>query len=147
MAPRAAVGEVTITAAMVWGVILGALGGAIAWRLRSGLIASGVVLISIYVLAIVVPDGFFWLNLSLTFGVLPLAQSALVSRALAQYLEARQQWRPLWSGTGAVAGSLVAGWLCLWSRTLDTWAPNWVAGAVSACLLVLLLMTRRSPSA
>lgn len=143
MAPVAAAVEVTAVSAALLGVLVGAAGGIVVWRLRSGLLVGGLAVAGVYVLFVIATLGYFWLRLAVFFGVLPLIQALLLSWLIARQLEARAKLRPLWNALAALSCTLVVGWLCLLSSRLDLLGPTWLAVGVIACLIFVSIARRK----
>src|SRR5262245_13721783 len=134
-----------IGAAAVLGVFIGAIGGALGWRLRLNVL--GVVLsVLAFVLYLFIEHGgrHTWLGAELIFGLPPLLFAVLIASIAARLLAGRTSLRPAWVTLLAFGIANLAGALCLLLFRIGPGAL--LTGAVSAdflLLLLLLLLTRR----
>jgi hypothetical protein len=138
------------TAALV-GVVVGAIAGAVVWRLRCNLALGGLVTACLLPLALVVEayGSVYWLRAKLIWGAPPAALTFLICSIAARWLGARTALRPLWIAVAACGLALGVGLLYLaWFKYLllsshGGWNPLGPALAADIVLLVVLLLTRR----
>jgi hypothetical protein len=140
-----------VTAALV-GVVVGAIAGAVVWRLRCNLVLGGLVTACVLPLALIAEayGSVSWLRAKVTWGAPTAALTFLLCAIAARGLEARTALRPLWIALAASGLALGAGLLYLaWFKHLllsshGAWSPLRSALAADLVLLVVLLLTRRS---
>lgn len=145
MEPFAAGYLVMIGAAAVLGVFIGAIGGALGWRLRLTTLAL-VLSVLAFVLYLFIEHGgrHLWLGAELIFGLPPLLFAFLAASISARSLAGRTSLRPGWVALLAFGIANLAGALCLLLFRIGPGAL--LKGAISADLLILVLlvlMTRR----
>ena len=138
------------TAALV-GVVVGAIAGAVVWRLRCNLALGGLVTACVFPLVLVAEayGSIYWLRAKLIWGAPSAALTFLICSITARWLEARTALRPLWIALAASGLALGVGLLYLaWFKYLllsshgarSPLSPALVADFV---LLVVLLLTRK----
>lgn len=141
---------VLIGAAAVLGVLVGAVGGAVVWRLRINL-ALGAALTACVCLLIFVVEGhgnLTWLGTKLIWGIPSMTVAFLVSSVCARRLESRTALSPIWTALAACGLGLVLGMLYLFLFRLSPGAPLLAAPAISAGMILVLIRSRRAlPSA
>ena len=138
------------TAAFV-GVVVGAIAGAVVWRLRCNLALGALVTACTLPLALVVEayGSVYWLRAKLIWGAPSAALTFLICSIAARWLEARTPLRPMWIALAACGLALGAGLLYLaWfeHRLLSShgaWGPLGPALAADTVLLVVLLLTSK----
>ena len=138
------------TAALV-GVVVGAIAGAVVWRLRCHLVLGGLVTACLLPLALVVEayGNVYWLRAKLIWGAPSAALTFLICSIAARWLEARTALRPLWITLAAGGLALGAGLLYLawFKRQLlsshGAWGPLGPTLVADIVLLVVVLLTRR----
>ncbi|MGH9867023.1 MAG: hypothetical protein ACREAA_02515 [Candidatus Polarisedimenticolia bacterium] len=136
---------VLIATAAFMGVVVGAIGGAAAWRLRSNLVVGFVLTVCAFFLVLVAdqPGDFIWLRAKLTWGVPPMSMTFLVSSVFARWLETRTTLRPNWIALAALGVSLSTGFLCLLLFRISPGAPLLAALGADLCLVLLVMWNRR----
>jgi len=141
MAPIAAGFVVLILTAALMGVVVGAIGGAVAWRFRANLVLGAVATWCAFLLLLVADSyDLHWLRAKLTWGTPPLTLTFLMASALARELEARTALRRAWIGLAAFGIALSLGLLYLRLFRLDLWTP--LPLALGADVALILLLTR-----
>ena len=146
MEPVAAGFLILIGAAGVLGVLTGAIGGALAWRLRLHLLLGALLTALAFVLFLFIDHGgrLAWIRAELAFGLPPMVFAFLTASIASRWLALRSSLRPTWTAVAAFGIAMVTGALCLLLFRIGPAAL--LTGAISAdvlLLLVLLLMTRR----
>lgn len=144
MSPLAAAGMVMVGAAVLVGFLVGAIGGAIACRLRSNLALGGLLTAGAYLLVLVAerPGDFRWLARELIWGAPSMALAYLICAVSARWLEARTALRRNWAMLAAFGFTLCMGVLYLLLFRLHPWAPLLAALAADVLLTVLLMRSR-----
>lgn len=147
MEPLAVAAIASIAGAAVLAIIIGAVSGAVAWRVRHGLVLGGLLSIGAYLLVLAIDGGLHWLRGTAVFGGPPFVLTFLISYLAARYLTARANLRPLWATVAALASALVIGCLyLLWFRfgllRSSPWEPIWIAVGADACLLFVAIRGR-----
>lgn len=92
MGPVGTAGYVLVAALAVEAVFFGAVGGAVAWAVRAGLL---------------------WLEAAVVIGMPALVPTFLAAWSTARYLEIRKRWRRPWATLVALVGAMIVGFLCL----------------------------------
>jgi hypothetical protein len=142
MEPLGVAGYVMVAAAAVLAVILGALGGAIAWALKRSLLW----------VALLVAGGYFAAEVLLgsssvapaaVIGIPPLILTLLTSWLTARYLQVRASFRRIPATLVGLGSALLLGFLWGFLFRLGLWAPVSVALAADACLIVLFYRSRK----
>src|SRR5262245_18562256 len=150
MAPVAAGFIVLILTAALMGVIVGAIGGAVVWRLRVNLVLGAVLTAFAFVVTLVAEyPGSFFLRAKLVWGLPPMLLTFLIASLSARALEARTRLRPLWTTLAAFGCALSLGSMFLWLFRLDlqiTIVAALVADAGLAVLIAYLALSRTSSS-
>lgn len=144
MEPFAVAFLVSIAATAVTGILVGAIGGAVVWRMRMNLVVGSLLTACAYLL-ILLADNQRLLGLRghLFWGVPSLILGFLMSSVAARWLRTRIKLRPTWIALEALGLTLTVGFLNL---SLFRWsfrAPPLVALAADACLLLLLIRSQR----
>ena len=141
MAPIAFGFMILIGAAAVLGVVVGAIGGAVVWRVRLNLVLGGLLTAGVFLLVLVAdhPGDFLWLRAKLTWGIPPLSLAFLIASISARWLEARTALRPTWITLAACGISLGLGCLYLLLFRIDLEAPLRVALVADVGLIVVLI--------
>jgi hypothetical protein len=144
MAPIAAGFVILIVTAALMGVVVGAIGGAVAWRFRSHLVLGAVLTWCAFVLLLLAdyPEGWHWLRAKLTWGTPPLTLTFLIATASARELEARTALPRAWITLAAAGLALSLGFLYLRLFRLDLWTPLPVALGGDVALILLLTRSR-----
>ena len=132
------------TAALI-GVVVGAIGGAVVWRLKSNVVSGGVLTACAYLLVLVAEhhEDFQWLRAKLTWGVPSMTLAFLICSISAPWLEARTGLRPTRAALAAFGFSLGVGLLYLLTFRVSLRAPLVSALAADLCLILLLMHNRR----
>ena len=141
---------VIFTAALV-GVVVGAIAGAVVWRLRCNLALGGLLAACVLPLVLVAEayGSVYWLRAKLIWGAPSAALTFLICSIAARWLGARTALRPLWIAVAACGLALGVGLLYLaWfkHRLLSAhgaWGSMLPTLAADMVLLVVLLLTRR----
>lgn len=143
MAPFAAGFQVLIAASAVLGTMVGAIGGAVIWRLRWNVFLGALLTGAAFLLIVVAesPKNFTWLPTRLTWGIPPMMLSYLVASLAGRWLADR--FRPAWTTLAAFGIAITVGFLCLLSFRWTPQAPLSVSVGGSACSIVLLLRSRK----
>lgn len=145
MEPIAVGFMVLIAAATVTGVVVGAIGGAIVWRVKINL-ALGAVLTACAFLLVLVADyhkDFYWLSSKLRWGAPSLALAYLLSLISARWLHAHTRLHRNWISVAAFGISTALGLLYL---RLFGLSPQLLLGAAlgaGVCLVLLLVQSRK----
>ena len=136
---------VMIAAAAVLGVLVGAIGGAVAWRLRMNLVLGGLLTACAFLLVLVVEQhgDVVWLRAKLAWGIPALTVAFLVGSVFARWLDARTRLRPAWTTLAAFGFSLCMGFFYLLLFRLSPRAPLLGALIADVALILLLLLRRR----
>jgi hypothetical protein len=145
MEPFAVGFMVLIAGASVIGVVVGAIGGAVLWRLRIGVVPGAVLTAGAYLLVLVLEhhEDFIFLRAKLTWGAPSMSLAFLICSVSARWLEARTKLRPTWIALAALGFSLAMGFLYLLLFRLSMRAPLVAALAGDICLILLLMRSRR----
>ena len=135
--------QVMIAAAAVLGTFVGALGGALVWRLRWNVFLGAVLAAGAFILVLVSesPSNFTWLRTKISWGLPPMLLSFLVASLSGRWLGARMH--PTWTTLTAFGISLVTGFLCLLLFRISPHAPIPTALGASACAVILLWRSRK----
>ena len=142
MEPLAVAGVLLIVSAAIYGLAVGAVGGAVAWALRIGPFLGGLAVAAAYLVAAALLAAFS-LKTTAVFGVAPLLLTFFMAWLTADALAARAGWNRLWCAlTGAGVASLLGfAWGLLFR--LGMRAPLVVAAALDAVLVMLLIVRGR----
>ena len=138
------------TAALV-GVVVGAIAGAVVWRLRCNLALGGLLAACVLPLVLVAEayGSVYWLRAKVIWGAPSAALTFLICSIAARWLEASTALRRSWTALAAGGLALGVGLLYLaWfkHRLLSAhgaWSPLLPTLATDIVLLVVLLLTRR----
>jgi hypothetical protein len=144
MAPIAAGFMVLVAAAAFLGVMVGAIGGAVAWRVRINL-ALGLCLTAAALLVVLVATQYgeySWLRAKLAWGAPPLILSYLMVAGSADWLESRTKLPATWTAFVAFCIGLVLGLVYLRLLGISRQAPRLAVPAVALFLLYLLIRPR-----
>ena len=127
------------------GVVVGAIGGAINWRLGGGLVLGGLLTACAFLLAVVLehPQDFTWLRAKLTWGIPATSVTFLIGSVSAPWLKARTALRPTWIALAALGFTLSMGFLYLLLFRVSLQAPLVAALVGDFCLILLLMRARR----
>ena len=148
MAPIAAGFMVMVGAAVVMGLLVGAIGGALAWRVGWNLLLGGLLTTIAFVLVLIAghPGDQTWLRAELAWGAAPMGMSFLIATIAARGLAARTRLRPLWTSLAAFGLTVAVAFLyLLLSRFLfqsSLWAPILAAMWADVLLVCALLGSR-----
>src|SRR5262245_22054266 len=145
MEPLAIAGYMAVASAALEAILLGAIGGALAWAIKGwikgsllwcGLLAAGCYLVEETVLH----GARLWpaFSLGIPFLMLPLLTSWLSARQL----ETRARWRRPWAALAGLGAGLVLGYLWGFQLRLGLWVPVWTALAAEAGLILWLIVSR-----
>lgn len=143
MEPLAIAGYLLLSTAAIEGILVGTLGGAIAWRIRAGLLwvlplVAGGYLAGAAVLASYSPAA------AAVFGLPPLVLTFLITWLTADYLRANAGLRPVWASLAAICCALIAGAAWGFLFRIDVWVPVACAMAADVCLILFVVfLTRR----
>ena len=130
------------TAAMA-ALILGAMTGAVVWRLKSSLFLGGLLSLAIFVLAATVFLGFRSLTVAVIYGIPALIMTFLISHLAANAWNVRLNMRALWATLAGIGTALVAALLYLLMLRFSALAAVWVALGADACLIPLAMRNRK----
>src|SRR5437016_5819091 len=141
MAPIAFGFMILIGAAAHMGVVVGAIGGAVVWRMRMNLVLGGLLTAGVYLLVLVAdhPGDFLWLRAKLTWGIPPLSLAFLRASVSARWLKARARLDTIWTSLAACGVGLGLGFLFLLLFRTDLEAPLAVALVADVGLVVVLI--------
>jgi len=144
MAPIAAGYMVLIVAAAGWGIIIGAISGAIVWRLRINALLGGLITAVAFVLFLMAehPGDTTWLPSKLLLGMPSLLFGFLVSSLSAQWLGTHVHVRPLWTALASFGLTLVVGFSFLMLFRVGPMVLLRAELIADLCLTFLLLMQR-----
>ena len=142
---------ILIFTAALTGVVVGAIAGAVVWRLRCNLALGALAAACVFPLVLVAEayGSIYWLNARLIWGAPSAALTFLICSIAARWLEGRTALRPTWIALAACGLALGVGLLYLaWFQYLllsshGAWHPLGPALVADAVLLVVLLLTRR----
>jgi len=145
MEPIAAGFMILVAAAAVTGVLVGAVGGAVAWRLRMNIVLGGVLTAVAYLLVLVLEhhEDFIFLRAKLIWGIPSMSVAFLICSVSAPWLAAHTSLRPTWVALAALGFSLGMGSLYLLLFGLGFRAPLVAASVMDPCLVLLLLRNTR----
>jgi hypothetical protein len=131
------------TAALI-GIFVGALGGAVVWRLRMNLLWGGLLTAIAFVVCLILENGgrTLFMKAEFMWGTPALILAFLLISLLAPWLASRIKLRPTWTGLIALLLVLVFGFMYLFLFRLNLAAPLWVALGADVCLLFLLIRNR-----
>lgn len=136
--------KILTASVVVTAVTIGALSGAVAWRIKNGLILGGLSALGVYFLAVAMSLNLLsWFKLVLLFGVPPLIMTFLISYLTALHLKAHGKLCPLWASLAALGGALILGILYGFLFRVGFEVPIWTALGVDACLILLAVRRRR----
>jgi len=139
MEPLAAAGYLLIASAALDGIMVGALGGAIAWAVKGRRRWIGLLVAGIYVT--IVLRASYSLKTGAVFGIPLLVLTFLISWLTASYLQARTRLKSIWSTPLAICCASIAGVAWAFLFRLGMWAPGTFA-AVADVFLILFLFLR-----
>ncbi len=147
MEPLAVAALASIAGAAVLAVIIGAMSGAVAWRVRHGLVWGVLSSIGVYLLLLAIDRGLHSLRGGAVFGGPPLVLTFLISYLVACHLKTRANLRSLWASLAALASALVIGYLyLLWFRfgllRSSPWEPIWITVGADTYLLFVTIRGR-----
>jgi hypothetical protein len=145
MEPIAVGFMIMIGAAALTGVVIGAIGGAVTWRLGANL-ALGGLLTACGLLLVFVADewgNLVWLRAKFTWGAPSMALTFLLASLSARWLQARTSLRRAWTALAAFGFALILGLLNLKLLGLSLRAPLLAALEAGVCLIILLIQSRR----
>ena len=143
MAPIAAGFILTIGIAALIGIFVGALGGAVVWRLRVNLVVGGLLTALAFVVLLILENGGRRLTLGIVWGTPALLMAFLLASLLAPWLASRIRLRPTWTGLIALGLVWALGFVYLFLFRVSLTAPPCVALGADACLLLLLIRNRQ----
>ena len=137
--------RVMIAGATVLGIFVGAVGGAVVWRLRIQLALGGLLTALAYLLLLVVehPGYLGWLRTKLTWGIPSTLLAFLICSISASWLEAHTRLRRTWTSLAALGLALIAGSLYLFLFRVGMRAPV-LAGLVVDLVLIVFLIRNRT---
>ena len=143
--------DLLFTAALV-GVVVGAIAGAVVWRLRSNLALGALVTAGLFPLVLVgeAYGNVYWLRAKLIWGAPSAALTFLICSISARWLEVRTALSPLSIALAACGLALGVGLLYLvWFKHLllspqGARSPLLPVLTADIVLLVVLVLTRRS---
>jgi len=127
-------------------IIMGAVGGAIVWKIRGGLTRGSLSTAGIYLLAAVPIIGFPWLAVALIFGIPLLVLTFLITFLTAHHFETRANLHHILSILAAISTALIAGFLLLMLFRFNLWAPVWITLGADAYLILLVISERKVAS-
>lgn len=141
MEPIAVGFMILVAGASFIGVVVGAIGGAVLWRLRIGVVVGGVLTAFAYLLVLILEhhEDLVFLRAKLTWGAPSMSLSFLICSVSATWLEARTKLRPTWIALAALGFSLGVGFLYLLLFRVSMGAPLVAALAGDICLILLLI--------
>jgi len=144
MAPIAYGFLILIGAAATLGAFVGAIGGAVVWRLRMNVLLGGLLTACALILAFIAdhPEDQTWLRAKLIWGVPSMTVTFLVCTVAARWLEVRTALRPIWTALAAFGVALSLGVLYLLLFRYSPKAPLVVAPGAVLCLILILLLMR-----
>ena len=131
----------TITAMAA--VIMGAIGGSIVWRVKSGLALGSLSTMGLYLLPAVAFLGFPWVAVVVFFGIPPLMLTFLTSFLAGHHLDARANLPPIWATLAALGSALTAGALYLLLFRFSMQASIWVTLGAVVCLILIAFKNRK----
>jgi hypothetical protein len=137
---------VMMGAAAFLGVLVGAIGGAVIWRLRIN-VALGAVLTAGALLLVLIASHhgkLLWLRAELTWGAPSMALAFLICSVSARWIAARTSLHPNWSVLAALGVTFSTGFLYLMMFRLHFRAPL-LAALIADVFLILLLIRSRGP--
>jgi len=137
---------VLIAGAVVTGVLVGAIGGAIVWRLRGNLLLGGFLTLCALVLVLVIDelDNFAWLSSKLTWALPSMIFTFLLASIVARSMAEHLGLRPLWIAVAAFLTSLALGLVFLRIFRFSLLAPVLASLALAAYLIVRSWRHRRT---
>src|ERR1051325_6792760 len=145
MEPIAVGFMIMIGTAALMGVVVGAIGGAVAWRLGANL-AFGGLLTACALLVVLVAEGsgsLVWLRAKIIWAAPSMALAFLIAFLSASWLQARTTLRPTWAALAAFGIALSLGLLNLKLLGINLRAPLLTALGAGVCLILLLIQGRR----
>jgi len=127
------------------GVVVGAIGGTVTWRLGGSLVLGGLLTACAYLLALILehPQDFLWLRAKLAWGIPATSVTFLIGSVVARWLRVRTALRPIWIALAALGFALSMGFLYLLLFRVSLQAPLVAALVGDICLILLLMRTRR----
>jgi hypothetical protein len=136
---------VLVGAAAFMGVVVGAIGGAVVWRLGSGLVLGVVLTACAYLLVLIADyhEDFVFLGTKLIWGVPSMTVAFLLSSVFASWLEVRTTLRRKGVALAAFGFGLGLGFLYLLLFRIGMGAPLVAAPIVDIGLIILLIRNRR----
>ncbi len=136
---------IMIAGAVTAGIVIGALGGAISWRLNSNLVLGAVLTAVAFPLLLIADDrgSTKWLRAELHWGLPSLALGFLSCALLATSLRGLTRIGPTWAAILAFVLAVGLGVLSMRSLKNDPGAIPTVGLVADACLLALLVFARR----
>jgi hypothetical protein len=145
MEPIAVGFMILIGAAAFMGVIVGAVGGAVVWRVRSNLALGGLLTACAYVLVLVARHhgDLLWLRAELAWGGPSMALTFLIGSLSARWVAAHTALRPAWTTLAAFGVALSLGVLYLLLFRVNLELPR-LAALWADVVLILLLMGSRT---
>ena len=145
MEPIAAGFMFSIAAAAFLGVVVGAIGGAVIWRLRKNIFLGGLLTAGAYVLLLIAENEGrrLWIRGELAWGIPALVVSFLLSSLLARLLSTHTRLSPTWTSVATLGLTWVLGFLYLFLFRVSLTAPREVALWADTCLLLLLVVQSR----
>lgn len=135
------------TAALI-GAVVGAIGGAITWRVGANLLA-GAVLTACALVLVLVAEGegrLVWLRAKLTWGVPSMALTFLAALASARWLQSSTTLGRTGTATVGFVIALCLGLLTLRLFGLSLRAPLLAAAVAGACLIAVRVRDREPES-
>jgi len=144
MAPIAAGFLVLIGTAALLGVLVGAIGGAVTWRLRLNLVLGALLTTGALLLTLIAfhHEDLVWLRPELTWGISAMLFTFLVASIWAEWIEARATLRPAWIALGACGVALSVGFLYLLLFRISPQVQLRVGVGADIGLISLLLLAR-----
>jgi hypothetical protein len=130
------------TAALI-GVVVGAIGGAVTWRV-GGNLALGGLLTACALVGVLIAEGegsMTWLRAKLTWGAPSMALTFLLAWLSARWLQARTTLGPNWTALAAFGIALSLGLLSLKLFGISPRTP--LLAGLGACVCLILLIRSR----
>ena len=143
MGPVSAAGFVLFITPVVIGVIVGAVGGVVVWKVRGGLALGGFLTACVYFLVAAFQWDFRWPVVEVIWGAPSMTLTFLICSVSARCLGARTTLRPIPTTLAAFGCSLSIGFLYLLLFRLSLWVPLLVALGADVYLVLLLMRSRR----
>jgi len=144
MAPIAAGYMFLLAATAGWGIIIGAISGAIIWRLRINVILGSVITVITFVLFLLAEhrSDTTWLPSTLLLGMPSLLFAFLLASLSAQWSGTHFHFRPLWTALASFGFTLVVGFLFLMLFRIGPMVLLRAELIADVFLALLLLMQR-----